>query len=140
MKPSADSEGSSESGSVPRAVRKTIAPERLAMSDGSPHAEKMDEKESPITIVYCRLTESVRMPMSAEGTHAVLSPTDFDHASPHDLEPVAAHTRPTAEKLQIREVEAVHGAGVRAGACGAGCDRRGGVALTVARDGTGHGE
>ena len=98
MKPSADSEGSSESVSVPRAVRKTIAPERLAMSDGSPHAEKMDEKESPITIVYCRLTESVRMPMSAEGTHAVLSPTDFDHASPHDLEPVAAHTRPTAEK------------------------------------------
>ena len=42
--------------------------------------------------------ESVRMPMSAEGTHAVLSPTDLDHASPHDLEPVAAHTRPTAEK------------------------------------------
>ena len=79
-------------------VRQRIAPDRLAMRDGSPQAEKMDENESPMTIVYCRLTESVRMPMSAEGTHAVDSPTDFDHASPHDLEPVAAHTRPTAEK------------------------------------------
>merc|ERR1740139_80226 len=39
-----------------------------------------------MTIVYCRLTESVRMPMSAEGTHAVDSPTDFDHASAHDFE------------------------------------------------------
>jgi len=109
---------------VPSAVRKTIAPERLAISDGSPQAEKMEEKESPMTMVHCRLTESVRMPISAEGTHAVLSPTwwiagsrwwmmqvgggrwvvgggsptGFDHASPHDLEPVAAHTRPTAEK------------------------------------------
>ena len=33
-----------------------MAPERLAMSEGSPQAEKMEEKESPITIVYCRLT------------------------------------------------------------------------------------
>ena len=79
-------------------VRQRIAPDRLAMRDGSPQAEKMDENESPMTIVYCRLTESVRMPMSAEGTHAVDSPTDFDHASAHDFEPVAAHTRPTAEK------------------------------------------
>ena len=51
-----------ESGSVPSAVSKTIAPERLAISDGSPQAEKMEEKESPMTMVYCRLTESVRMP------------------------------------------------------------------------------
>lgn len=87
-----------KSGSLPSAVRQTIAPERLAMSEGSPQAEKMEEKESPMTMVYCRLTESVRMPMSAEGTQAVDSPTDLDHASPHDLEPVAAHTRPTAEK------------------------------------------
>ena len=34
--------------------------------------------------------ESVRVPMSAEGTHAVLSPTDLDHASAHDLEPGGA--------------------------------------------------
>ena len=85
------------------------------MSEGSPQAEKMEEKESPMTMVYCRLTESVRMPMSAEGTQAVDSPTDLDHASPHDLEPVAAHTRPTAEKPAESRMEAVHGAGVRAG-------------------------
>ena len=97
MKPSAESEGSS---GRQRAEGGEEDDRAGAAGDErrQPHAEKMDEKESPITIVYCRLTESVRMPMSAEGTHAVLSPTDFDHASPHDLEPVAAQTRPTAEK------------------------------------------
>ena len=98
MKPSAESDGSNESGSVPHAVRKAMAPERLATRAGKPHAEKIDENESPMTMVYCRLTESVSTPMSAEGTHAEDPPTDLDHASPHDLEPVAAHTRPTALK------------------------------------------
>lgn len=98
MNPSAESDGRSESGIVPRAVSHTIAPERLATSLGSPHAVKMDENESPITIVYCRLTESVSTPIRAEGTQAEDSPTDLDHASPQDLEPVAAHTLATIEK------------------------------------------
>ena len=41
---------------------------------------------------YCTETEKVRRPMSAGGIQEELSPTELDHASPQELEPVAAQT------------------------------------------------
>ena len=44
--------GSRQRGSVQRPVMRPMAPERVASLAGSPAAEKMDEKESPITYAF----------------------------------------------------------------------------------------
>ena len=49
---SISSEGSKHNGSVHSSVRLAMAPFRLASHIGNPAAAKMDENESPMTIVY----------------------------------------------------------------------------------------
>ena len=52
--------GSRHSGSVQNSVRLAMAPLRLASHSGKPAPEKIDEKESPMTIVYWRDCEAQR--------------------------------------------------------------------------------
>ena len=95
---SMSSEGSRHSGSVQNSVRLAMAPLRLASHSGKPAPEKIDEKESPMTIVYWRDCEAQRRATNDEGIHDDLAPTVLLHASPHEADFVASHTYPTIEK------------------------------------------
>jgi len=76
-----------------------IAPERDARAAGKRKALKIAEKESPMTIVYCRDAEAQSSATDEDGIHDVLSPTVCDHALPKDSEFVAAQTLPIIVKL-----------------------------------------